>query len=236
MALGPIGQEIAKKLMAALKPLTLDVIDESHQHHGHAGAHPEGESHFRVRIVAPGFTGKMRVARHRMVNEVLAQELQSRVHALAIEALSPDEDLAFVELAAGDARLRDLLQSAGLPIDDLAGKRFVGMVRGGQVLVAAGGLDLAPPHGLLRSLAVEAQWRGQGLGRVMVIKLLGEARNAGVGDLYVLTANAAPFFASVGFEAVERNAVPPAIAETSQFSSKACASAKVMRLRLAPNG
>jgi BolA protein len=92
MTLGPIGQKIASKLTAALAPTSLDVIDESHLHHGHAGAHPQGESHFRVRIVAQGFTGKRSVARHRMVNEVLADELRSRVHALSIEALAPDED------------------------------------------------------------------------------------------------------------------------------------------------
>jgi BolA family transcriptional regulator, general stress-responsive regulator len=91
MILGPVGQNLARKLTAALSPVVLEIIDESSQHHGHAGAHPQGESHFRIKIVAPGFQGKSRVERHRMVNAVLADELKIRVHALAIEAKAPDE-------------------------------------------------------------------------------------------------------------------------------------------------
>ncbi len=89
MLQGPVGQTIAAKLNAAFAPVLLEVIDESHQHHGHSGARPDGESHFRVRIVAEAFRGKSRVDQHRMVNAVLAAELKERVHALAIEASAP---------------------------------------------------------------------------------------------------------------------------------------------------
>ena len=89
MLQGPVGQTIAAKLDAAFAPVLLEVIDESHQHHGHSGARPDGESHFRVRIVAEAFRGKSRVDQHRMVNAVLAAELKERVHALAIEASAP---------------------------------------------------------------------------------------------------------------------------------------------------
>ena len=89
MLQGPVGQTIAAKLDAAFAPLLLEVIDESRQHHGHGGARPDGESHFRVRIVAEAFRGKSRVDQHRMVNAVLAAELKERVHALAIEASAP---------------------------------------------------------------------------------------------------------------------------------------------------
>jgi BolA family transcriptional regulator, general stress-responsive regulator len=85
--LGPVGQILEKKLRQSFSPTQLDVIDESNQHHGHSGAHPSGESHFRVRISSPEFQGKSRLLRHRMVNEVLADELKSRVHALAIEVI-----------------------------------------------------------------------------------------------------------------------------------------------------
>jgi BolA family transcriptional regulator, general stress-responsive regulator len=85
--LGPVGKIMESKLKAALSPSRLDLIDESNQHHGHAGAHPSGESHFRVRISAAALTGKSRVAQHRMINDILALELKSRVHALAIEVL-----------------------------------------------------------------------------------------------------------------------------------------------------
>jgi len=89
MTLGPVGQQILTKLGTAFAPLALEVSDESSLHHGHAGADPWGESHFRVRIVAEAFRAKSRVERHRMVNAVLAEELRNRVHALAIEATAP---------------------------------------------------------------------------------------------------------------------------------------------------
>ncbi|MEO9167614.1 MAG: BolA family protein [Aestuariivirga sp.] len=75
-------------MQAALAPHALQVIDESNQHIGHAGAHPSGESHFRVRISSQAFAGKSLLQKHRMVNEAVAEELKSRVHALAIEVLS----------------------------------------------------------------------------------------------------------------------------------------------------
>ncbi|HMT15311.1 MAG TPA: BolA family protein [Aestuariivirga sp.] len=89
MALGPVGQSMERKLRDAFAPLALAVIDESQRHHGHAGANPEGESHFRVEITAAAFAGRSRVERHRMVNAVLAEELKARVHALAIDAKAP---------------------------------------------------------------------------------------------------------------------------------------------------
>jgi BolA family transcriptional regulator, general stress-responsive regulator len=89
VTLGPVGRTIEQKLRAAFDPASLHVIDESHQHAGHAGAHPSGESHFRVRIAASAFAGKPRVQQHRLVNETLKDELKSRVHALAIETTIP---------------------------------------------------------------------------------------------------------------------------------------------------
>ena len=90
MILGPVGKTIAAKLTQRFAPAFLEVIDESHRHLGHAGARPDGESHFRVKIAAEAFRGKSRLERHRMVNEALAAELKERVHALAIEAGAPD--------------------------------------------------------------------------------------------------------------------------------------------------
>lgn len=86
MALGPVGIHIKGKLERAFAPQTLEVIDESHLHAGHAGSHPNGESHFRVKIVSAAFIGKSRLDTHRMVNDALKEELRSRVHALAIQA------------------------------------------------------------------------------------------------------------------------------------------------------
>jgi BolA family transcriptional regulator, general stress-responsive regulator len=87
--MGPIAKKMEAKLALAFAPLILSVIDESNQHHGHAGAHPSGESHFRVRISSAALVGKSRIQQHRAIHEVLADELQGRVHALAIEVLSP---------------------------------------------------------------------------------------------------------------------------------------------------
>ncbi len=87
MDLGPVGTTLRQKLEAAFQPAFLSVIDESNQHHGHAGSHPSGESHFRIRIMADALAGKSRVEQHRMINTALADELKSRVHALAIEIM-----------------------------------------------------------------------------------------------------------------------------------------------------
>jgi BolA protein len=81
-----VAATITKKLTAALSPISLEVIDESHLHAGHAGARPEGETHFRVKVVSPVFQGKSLIERHRMINDILADELATRVHALAIKA------------------------------------------------------------------------------------------------------------------------------------------------------
>jgi BolA protein len=86
-----LAQRIESRLVAALAPTDLNVVDESDRHAGHAGARPGGESHFRVYIVAEAFRGKTRLDRHRMVNEALKAELAGGIHALAIHASAPGE-------------------------------------------------------------------------------------------------------------------------------------------------
>lgn len=80
------------KLRQALAPIRLEVIDESSRHAGHAGARPEGETHFRIEVVSGSFRGLNRVARQRKVYDLLAEELKTRVHALSLAALTPEED------------------------------------------------------------------------------------------------------------------------------------------------
>lgn len=87
-----VAATIERKLTQAFKPTRLRVIDDSHRHAGHAGARPEGETHFAVEIVSPLFTGKSRLERQRLVYASLADELRERVHALALRTLAPDED------------------------------------------------------------------------------------------------------------------------------------------------
>ena len=82
---------ITQKLTEALRPDVLEIRDDSARHAGHSGARPEGETHFSVHIVAARFDGLSRVARHRLVYDILATELHERVHALALTTLTPDE-------------------------------------------------------------------------------------------------------------------------------------------------
>jgi BolA family transcriptional regulator, general stress-responsive regulator len=88
-----VQEIITKKLTEAFTPVSLRVLDESDQHKGHAGHRPGGETHFRVYIVAPVFQGKSRLARHRLINDTLVDELRAGVHALAIHAAAPDESV-----------------------------------------------------------------------------------------------------------------------------------------------
>jgi BolA protein len=82
---------ITNKLTEAFAPESLQVIDESQRHEGHAGHRPGGETHFRVYIVSESFRGKSRIDRHRMINAALSAELAAGVHALAIHANAPGE-------------------------------------------------------------------------------------------------------------------------------------------------
>jgi BolA protein len=86
-----IKQSIADKLTTAFSPLSLNVIDESEKHRGHGGWREGGETHFRVQIVSSAFDGMNRVARHRAINDLLADELAGGVHALALEIRSESE-------------------------------------------------------------------------------------------------------------------------------------------------
>ena len=86
-----IAEQINQILTKGLNPLEIQVVDQSHLHVGHAGARPEGESHFLVSIVSPLFTGKSRVERHRMVNDLLNDLLKDQIHALSLKAFAPED-------------------------------------------------------------------------------------------------------------------------------------------------
>ena len=77
--------------LAALTPRDLDVVNESHLHAGHRSSPGTGNSHFRIKIVSPRFTGLNRVARHRLVNQALSHLIGKPIHALALETLAPDD-------------------------------------------------------------------------------------------------------------------------------------------------
>jgi BolA protein len=87
-----IAETIRTKLTEALAPTRLDIVDDSQRHAGHSGAHPDGETHFTVSITASAFTGMSRVARQRLVYQLLADELATRIHALSLVTATPEEE------------------------------------------------------------------------------------------------------------------------------------------------
>lgn len=98
-SIGPLQTRMEQKLSRALSPERLEIVNESHLHAGHHHAESDhhatfdgnGETHFRVRIVADAFSSMSRIDRHRAVNALLADELKEGVHALAIEPSAPGE-------------------------------------------------------------------------------------------------------------------------------------------------
>ena len=83
-------QQIQDRLDAAFSPSHLQVKDQSHLHAGHAGAR-DGMGHFEVTIVADAFAEKSRIERHRLVYAALGTMMQTDIHALKVNAFSPDE-------------------------------------------------------------------------------------------------------------------------------------------------
>ena len=86
-----VADTIRFKLTTRLVPTRIEIADESHRHAGHAGVPSEGETDFAVTIVSAAFAGLSQVARQRLVYQTLADELATRVHALSLTTLTPDE-------------------------------------------------------------------------------------------------------------------------------------------------
>ena len=89
-----VAAAIEMKLQQEFSPVRMEIVDESHLHAGHAGARPQGESHFRVEIVSRVFADTPRLDRQRAVYRILADEMASDIHALALKTLTPEEDAA----------------------------------------------------------------------------------------------------------------------------------------------
>ena len=86
-----MADRLRAKLVNALHPSSLTIVDESAQHAGHAGARQGGETHFRVRIVSAQFAGLSRVERQRCIYAAVAEEIAAGIHALALTTLTPEE-------------------------------------------------------------------------------------------------------------------------------------------------
>lgn len=96
-------------------------------------------------------------------------------------------------------------------------------------LVAVAGLEVCCNDALLRSVAVNPEWRSHGLGRELVRRIVCQAEERGIRALYLLTMTAEHYFPRFGFERIERSAVPPEIAETLEFKSACPATAVAMK-------
>ena len=83
-------EKIRARLTAALAPVALEIVDESHKHAGHEGAR-DGRGHFAVNIVSAAFEGELPLARHRRVYAALGELMQTDIHALSIQARTPQE-------------------------------------------------------------------------------------------------------------------------------------------------
>jgi N-acetylglutamate synthase-like GNAT family acetyltransferase len=132
-------------------------------------------------------------------------------------------------ITASDARwpaFERALAESGLPTDDLAdaGQQFFAFGSG----AAFGGFAVANGAALLRSLVVERARRGGGLGGEALRALVAQARRAGAGEAWLLTADAAPFFARQGFAPAAREIAPRVVASSRQFTALCPASASLM--------
>ncbi|MCB4825002.1 BolA family protein [Roseicella aerolata] len=85
------AERIRHALETAFPPARVEVRDDSHRHAGHAGARPEGETHYAVLVVSPAFAGMNRLARSRAAHAVLETEFGAGLHALSLRLLTPEE-------------------------------------------------------------------------------------------------------------------------------------------------
>jgi amino-acid N-acetyltransferase len=151
-----------------------------------------------------------------------------------------------LEHTGGAARLRpatgadleaiaELLTASGLPTAGVAEalcSLVVAEAPDDGRLVGVVGLEECCGYGLLRSTAVDPAWRGRGLGRQLVERIIAEAEARGIRSLYLLTTTAERYFPTFGFVKTSRDAVPPEVRETGEFKSVCPASATVMQLCL----
>lgn len=120
-----------------------------------------------------------------------------------------------------ESQIKHLLAGCELPYEDLttAHLRHFWVLRDGPQLVGVVGLEVLGRHSLLRSLAVPARYRGRGIGSQLTSQAEAYARARRIEALYLLTTTAEDFFARRGYHQIDRNTVPPALQETTEFRS-----------------
>ncbi len=125
--------------------------------------------------------------------------------------------------------IRALLRRSGLPQDGIEDHLATAIVAyDGALVVGCAAVELYGMHALLRSVAVDATWRGQGLGQQLTQAALDLARACGVHDVYLLTETASAFFPRFGFRPVARTVVPVPVQQSVEFTGACPASALVM--------
>jgi amino-acid N-acetyltransferase len=138
--------------------------------------------------------------------------------------------------------IHDLLTRADLPTDDVA--ELVGAHAdafvvaetddAGPRVIGVAGVEGRGPAALLRSVVVDAALHGRGIGRELVERVMERAMSSGVTELYLLTTTAEPYFGRLGYQPIERSAVPAAIARTHEFTTACPSTATVMMRPVAP--
>jgi amino-acid N-acetyltransferase len=130
--------------------------------------------------------------------------------------------------------VQNLLGRSDLPLDGVRESlsSFLVAERDGRI-VGVAGLELCGDYGLLRSAAVDPEWRGRGLGRTLVEGVISAAESAGLRALYLLTTTAEKYFPAFGFRETTRDAVPAEVQRTAEFADACPSSATVMKLPLA---
>ena len=135
--------------------------------------------------------------------------------------------------AADAAALLALMQRAHLPTDGLASHLDAAFVaRDGDRVVGAAAIELYADGGLLRSVAVDDEHRGTGLGNRLTAAAIDEAQRLRLPALYLLTTTAERFFPRFGFEPIPRNEVPASVQDSIEFRGACPASAVAMLKRL----
>jgi amino-acid N-acetyltransferase len=140
-----------------------------------------------------------------------------------------------IEPITHNSEVEALISSSLLPVSDLVSQaelRLFGARLNGK-LIGVVGIEAYGSVGLLRSLAVDSDFRKEGYGRALVAHAEAQATELGIQELYLLTMAAAEFFARLGYEVVSRSEAPAAIAKTTQFSGLCPSSATLMCKKLA---
>lgn len=84
-------QKLVNKIRNNIQASDIELIDDSARHAGHAGSRPGGATHYKLKVVSDAFAGLSRIERHRLIYTILADELRDHIHALNIEAKTPQE-------------------------------------------------------------------------------------------------------------------------------------------------